>query len=122
GGNDRPLWLEAYNGHERRIDRQKNAKPLLIPNWSISILGGIQPDRFTSLLAKTDDNDGISARFLYVWPNAIPPKRPDRPLPWQIDPADIAIRRLFDLALAQIEGRDDVEPHIIPLSEEAACQ
>lgn len=120
GGSDRPHWLQAYNGDERRIDRQKSATPLMIPHWSISLLGGIQPDRFRDLMARDSDNDGLSARFLKCYPDPVPPKRPARPLPWAVDPAEIAVRRLFGLALVLVEGHEAPLPHIVPLSDDAA--
>ena len=39
------------------------------------MLGGIQPDRLQSCLLKGDD-DGLSARFLYIYPNPAPRQRP----------------------------------------------
>ena len=38
-------------------------------------MGGIQPDRLKSLLFKSDD-DGLLARFLPIWPDPAPVKRP----------------------------------------------
>lgn len=120
GGNDRPHWLEAYNGDERRIDRQKSAKPLLIPRWSIGILGGIQPDPFANLMARSGENDGLTSRFLYSWPDPIPPKRPGKKLPWGNDAATAAVKRLFGLSLVRASGTDTLEPHVVPLSADAA--
>jgi hypothetical protein len=120
GGSDRPHWLQAYNGDERRIDRQKSAKPLMIPHWSISILGGIQPDRFHDLMAKQADDDGLAARFLKCFPDPVPPNKPERKLPWKIDPAEIAMRRLYGLSLVLIEGHELPLPHVIPLADDAA--
>jgi len=39
------------------------------------VLGGIQPNRLQSCLLKGDD-DGLSARFLYIYPNSVPRQRP----------------------------------------------
>ena len=39
------------------------------------MVGGIQADKLNSLLIKSDD-DGLLARFLPVWPDRVPIKRP----------------------------------------------
>ena len=75
-GGDRALWLEAYGGRPYTLDRVKNGgEPFYIPTLAISVLGGIQPDRLQSCLLKGDD-DGLSARFLYIYPNPAPRQRP----------------------------------------------
>ncbi len=75
-GGDRALWLEAYGGRPYTLDRVKNGgEPFYIPSLAISVLGGIQPDRLQSRLLKGDD-DGLSARFLYIYPNLAPRHRP----------------------------------------------
>jgi len=75
-GGDRALWLEAYGGRPYTLDRVKNGgEPFYIPSLAISVLGGIQPDRLQSCLLKGDD-DGLSARFLYIYPNPAPRQRP----------------------------------------------
>lgn len=50
-------------------------EPLTIDRMSIGVLGGIQPDRLKTLLFKADD-DGLLARFLPIWPNPAPLRRP----------------------------------------------
>lgn len=67
GAADRAMLLESYGGKEYRVSR-KGGGSVNIPRLSLCILGGLQPDRFQSLIAKGDD-DGVQARFLYVYPN-----------------------------------------------------
>lgn len=75
-GFERSLWLEAFGAKPFTVDRVKNAgNPIRIPRLSISVLGGIQPDRLEDCLLSGSD-DGLSGRFLYIWPDAVPPKRP----------------------------------------------
>jgi hypothetical protein len=62
---DRSFYLTAYNGGSYTVNRVKLEEPIDIPKLSLSILGGIQPDK-TGCLFKGDD-DGFSSRFLYVW-------------------------------------------------------
>lgn len=63
-GKDKGLWLEAYNGGSQRIDRVTRGH-LFIPNWSVCMLGGIQPEAFRTV-AKRMDNDGLLQRFMIV--------------------------------------------------------
>lgn len=75
GGSDRPFWLEAYGGRSYTVERM-GRDPVYISHMSVGVTGGIQPDRLRSLLMKADD-DGLLARFMPIWPNAAPVKRPD---------------------------------------------
>lgn len=117
GGTDRPFWLEAYGGRFYSIERKMSA-PIDIPRLLVSILGGIQPDRLSSLLMKADD-DGLLARFIPIWPEPIPVKRPDRASD------DVFIRRVFErldgLALYTDES-DVVRPWIVRLTDDARNQ
>jgi hypothetical protein len=74
-GADRPFWIEAYGGRPYRYDRVKYDESIEIPHCAVSILGGIQPDRLDRLLLSGDD-DGLSSRFLYAWPDPVRPQRP----------------------------------------------
>jgi hypothetical protein len=108
---DKNLWIEANGGRSYIVDRIKYlSDPILIPHLSISILGGIQPDRLASSLL-SGPNDGFSARFLYCWPNKMPPKRPTV----ELDNGEIlrVYRRLLSLEM-------DEEPQAIWLTPDAA--
>jgi hypothetical protein len=60
GMKDRGFWLQAWNGGEYVVNRiQRGA--LFIPNLSVSLLGGIQPDPMRKLAADTVD-DGLLQR------------------------------------------------------------
>lgn len=72
---DRAFFIEAFGGRSFTIDRRKFAEPIIIPRLTLSILGGIQPDRMNSLLI-AGDNDGFASRFAFVWPDPSPPVRP----------------------------------------------
>lgn len=75
GGGDRPFWLEAFGGRSYTVDRKNSPEPIIVDRFSVAVLGGTQPDKLASLLAKTDD-DGLLARFLTVFPEPIPLSRP----------------------------------------------
>ena len=116
-GGDRALWLEAYGGRPYTLDRVKNGgEPFHIPNLAISVLGGIQPDRLESCLLKGDD-DGLSARFLYIYPNPAPRQRPRHVADgWVLDKL---VSRLEALS-HDINELGEPMPRVIPLSTEAA--
>lgn len=64
GGKDRAHWLEAYNGGGRVVDRVMRGT-LKIPNWSVSMIGGIQPDAIRRIAQNMTD-DGLMQRFMVV--------------------------------------------------------
>jgi hypothetical protein len=116
GGGDRPFWIEAYGGRPYVVDRQKIDEPLRVPILSISVVGGIQPDKLVKLLMQGDD-DGLASRILMVWPDAIPPRRPT------LEPANhtalTAIQRLYNMRMG-IDEEGKPKPIIVRLDEAAA--
>jgi len=113
---ERPFWLEAFGGRPYIVDRVKLGAPLVIPRLTISVLGGIQPDKLTSLFLSGDD-DGLCARMLMVWPEPIPPKRPTALA--KTDQLQACLDRLYSLNMSI--GPDGVkEPIILMLDEGAA--
>jgi hypothetical protein len=118
GGNgaERALWLEAFGGRAYVIDRKNNPRPIEISHFSIGVLGGVQPERLVDLLAGVDD--GLSSRFLWSWPNPIPPQRPL----CSINKRDIvvALRRLLELQMASDE-RGRPTPQTLKMPEDAVA-
>ena len=115
GGSDRPFWLEAYGGRPYSIERQGRA-PCHVPFLSVSVFGGIQPDRLKSLLFRSDD-DGLCARFLPVWPAPAPMVRPGD---WS---GEGFARQAFSRLLALELSFDDTgapSPKIVALTPKAA--
>jgi len=75
GGKDRAHWLEAYNGGGRVVDRVMRGT-LKIPNWSVSMIGGIQPDAIRRISQNMTD-DGLMQRFMIIiGQNAVEHDRP----------------------------------------------
>lgn len=64
GKKDRGLWLQAFNGGALQKDLIGRGS-FLIRNWSVTILGGIQPSKIREL-APTMEEDGLLQRFLVV--------------------------------------------------------
>lgn len=74
-GSDRAFYLECWDGGSHTVDRVKlNGVPVRVPYASLSIVGTLQPDRLREIFSGPDD--GLAARFLYFWPDPIPPGRP----------------------------------------------
>ena len=87
----------------------------MIPYFSVAVLGGIQPERFTQAIGQ-DTNDGLAGRFLFAFPDPVRPTRPkpSLALTWPLD----AMRRLSELPMDR-SGFDDA-PIVRRLTEEAA--
>lgn len=74
GDGERAFWLEAYGGRSHVIDRKREGV-IEVKALTVSILGTTQPERLDRLLL-AGDNDGLAARFLWAWPEPLPPRRP----------------------------------------------
>lgn len=61
---DRGFWLQAFNGGQYALNRI-NRGVGLIPNLSVSLLGGIQPDVIRQLAGESYD-DGFLQRMLMI--------------------------------------------------------
>jgi len=116
-GGDRAFWLEAFGGRPYTIDRARNGgEAITIPHLAASIIGGIQPDKLQSLLLKGDD-DGLTARLLYIWPDKVPLKRPQDS--HESPEAEQALRWLNSLKLVSTD-ENGTHAAICKLTEEAA--
>jgi Protein of unknown function (DUF3987) len=77
--NDRPFYLEAWNGTESYSYDRIARGTLIIPSTTVSILGGIQPGRLAGYIrssASAENNDGLISRFqLLVYPDTDRPYR-----------------------------------------------
>lgn len=65
GGKDKGAWLEAFNGGAKFFDRISRGE-LYIENWSVSVLGGIQPSVIQTY-AQTTNHDGMLQRFILLY-------------------------------------------------------
>lgn len=110
-GGDRAFWLQAYGGRPWVPDRVKDGdSEVSVPHLTWVIAGTIQPDRLASLLLAGDD-DGMAARFVYVWPPSRKPTRPRAGL--HVPPAAAWLRRLRALPWTP------PEPVMLPFSTDA---
>lgn len=115
-GGDRTFFLESNGGRPYSIDRKKHAdKPIIIPRLTLSVVGTIQPDRLNDALT-TGCDDGLAARFLFVWPNRVAPERPKGMADHVL--AAERLRRLMRLDL-DADEQGQTRPRLLPLSSDA---
>jgi hypothetical protein len=107
---ERGLWLEAFGARPHTIDRVKTGA-VTIPHLAVSILGTTQPQRLHDILLSKDD-DGLAARFLWTWPEPLPPTRPQRCA--DVERLELALGWLRDLTTC------DAEPVTLDLAPDAA--
>jgi hypothetical protein len=118
GGGERAMWLEAYGGRAYSIDRQKSPEPIIIPHLTVSILGGVQPDKLRLITGGEDD--GFAARFLWFWPEPVSGFRLAR-VPVEGTAQEEALRRLHVLGMSKAED-GALQPGHVQLSDTAAAQ
>ena len=110
GGNAvRGVMLEAYDGGPHWIDRIKRPN-VYVPNWSLAVLGNIQPRRL-AVMAPTLVDDGLFQRFLTL--HTAPPvlgRDDDRPAP----EAPRAAYRDVHATLAQLSPVLDAAGNALP--------
>ena len=75
GEGERSFWTEAYGARPYTIDRVKVGGSIHIPRLAVPVFGTIQPERLQTILFEGDD-DGLASRFIWVWPEPLPPRRP----------------------------------------------
>lgn len=113
----RSFWLEAFGGRSFTIDRKSSPEPITVGFNGVSIIGGIQPQKLAdSLLSGRSADDGMSARFLWVWPDRPAFVRPSSTA--NLDALEAALRRLDDLDWGRDENGD---PTAIRLPLDAAA-
>lgn len=113
GGSDQPTWLEVYGGRSHVAERM--SRNTYVERFTVGILGGIQPDKLSSLLLHADE-DGMLARLLPIWPALAPLRRPTRPADDGF--AERAFERLYGLEMP-LDEECAPRPWFIPFDEEA---
>jgi Protein of unknown function (DUF3987) len=116
-GGDRAFFLEAWNGGTYTIDRVKHrGQPVRISRAALGILGGMQPDRLREALAGADD--GLAARFAYVWPDPPPISKlasePDETMRDRRNQLIEAARRLHGLQMC-VDAAGEPAPGLLRL-------
>ncbi len=111
--HDRTIWLRAYNGGPYVINRKKTEEDggVLVPNLSVSMLGGIQPDVIKRLTEQSMD-DGMTQRFL---PILLKPATVglDEPMPDVTTPFEERVRALRAMDAETLFSFDDDAQNIV---------
>ena len=116
GDGERQFWLQAYGARPYVVDRKKSPKPVTIDRLAISILGGIQPEVLSDVLA--GEADGFAARFIYCYPDPVPGfSLASEPV--DHDGAFNALGRLRSLTLVD-DGENSPCPFVCKLDPDAA--
>jgi uncharacterized protein DUF3987 len=114
----RSFWKESFGGRSFTIDRKSKPEPLTVPFNGVSIIGNIQPQNLAqTLLSGAQVDDGLAARFLWVWPSRPAFARPQCSA--NLLGLEAALRRLDDLAWG-IGETGERAPVTLPLDPSAA--
>jgi hypothetical protein len=106
----RPFWLEAYGGRQYRVERQKHPEPIVVLRLAVAWFGTIQPERLAEVM--NDADDGLLARFIWLWPEPVPFAVPSR-----TPGIDAAIHRLDRLRMLQLQDAPaGPTPVLLPLT------
>ncbi len=108
----RAFWLEAFGGRPYRVERQKCPEPIIIPRLAVAMFGGLQPDRLGSLMCDADD--GLLARILWSWPDAVPFH-----LSRRAPNSEWAIEAFDRLRWLDLQPGDSPSPITVPLAGDA---
>jgi len=103
---DRGFWMQAYNGGSYAIDRIRRGSAI-IPNLSISILGGIQPEVVRKVVAEAHD-DGLIQRLLPILLLETATIGQDRPQLPVVDAYENLVRGLHRLRPPTIQGHGNL--------------
>jgi len=107
--SDRAFWLKAWDGGPYNYDRIGRGE-LFIENLSVSVLGGIQPDRLAEL--KNLTSDGLLQRFLPVIMTEASFTLDE---PTNVNPYWALIRHLVDLPPQHLSMTNDARNKITEL-------
>ena len=99
--SDRAFWLESYNGGSYTVSRVIRGN-FNIPNNSVSILGGIQPDLIRGV-AEGGHDDGLLQRFIPIMLRPAVDDRDEEPDQSAFDYNDL-INNLRNLKPPMTEG------------------
>jgi hypothetical protein len=108
----RAFWIEAYGGRPYRVERVKHPEPVVIPRLAVAVYGTTQPEKLGLLMRGADD--GLLARILWTWPDAISFK-----LGKQVPAAQWAVTALDRLRELDLQTGDAPSPIMVPLSDQA---
>jgi len=63
-GKDRGTYLQAFDGGSKTINRKSSIVPLVVENFSVGVLAGVQPEKLAEMFKKSGGADGLFQRFI----------------------------------------------------------
>lgn len=63
-GKDRGTYLQAFDGGSKTINRKSSLVPLVVENFSVGVLAGVQPEKLAEMFKKSGGADGLFQRFI----------------------------------------------------------
>jgi CRISPR-associated protein Cmr3 len=95
-GADKESYLSGWNGGGIKKNRAGDGSRVSLPRDSLSITGGIQPDKICSLLGDFNDSQGEWARFLWYHMPTRPYKIPRDDTSYSLDGLLLDIYKKID--------------------------
>lgn len=117
-GKDRGTYLQAFDGGSKTINRKSSIVPLVVENFSVGVLAGVQPEKLAEMFKKSGGADGLFQRFIvYALPR-----------PGNVDYAASlgtftetncgqVFQRLHEWSRSGVISRLTVDPAVLPLME-----
>lgn len=72
-GRERAQYMTLWAERTLKVDR-KTRPPIFVEKPVACIVGGVQPDMLTQLVAEVGRRDGFIDRFLWAWPPSVTPR------------------------------------------------
>ncbi len=114
----RPFWLQAFNGHSYRVERQKHPEPIIVRHLAVAVIGGVQPERLAEMFADADD--GLMSRMLWGWPDPLKfrlgQRQPDQAAAFE---ALDKLRRLEMVARSVMDASEGRQPVYVLLAKDS---
>jgi hypothetical protein len=114
---DKAFWLSAYEGKPYNVDRVGRGS-IHIPNLSVAVIGGIQPERLRSIYGNAVD-DGLLQRFMTVVLSDERRRMKDLPPGKASKEYGRLIRRLHKMTGQHVEGGTHDAGALFQLTDEA---
>ncbi len=112
-GKDRAAYLAMFDGGGKTINRKSTIVPMVIENFSVGIIAGVQPEKLAELFRR-GGSDGLFQRFLtYALPRPGDLDYEMRILPSLEKECERLIRQLYEWSRDQVVGDVVVEDAVL---------
>lgn len=123
GSSDLNDWLSIYSGASFTHDRKDKSNSLYVRFPSVSICGGIQPERLHTIFNGEHFDSGLTARFLFAQPPTSKRKFSSKDLSEKLrNEMKLKFQSLFELDPIDWGNGDDWKPRMVSLSRGALSE